>query len=216
MITSVSAAPAVTSTADSALSQITKDTDQFMKLLIAQIRNQDPLSPMEGTEFMSQLAQLTQVEQAAQTNKLVENLSSTLAMNAALSQTSLIGREVTTLSDSFALTDFGGSFSYELASSPASVSAVITDANGTVVKQIDNLSTQKGQVIDVSWDGTNTEGDLMPAGQYKVSLATPGASGSYNTYATASVESVEFAGGVPMLVLSDGRYSSATDIVRTM
>lgn len=216
MIPPVSVTAAPPTKGDSALSQLSQDTDQFMKLLIAQVRNQDPLSPMEGTEFMAQLAQLTQVEQAIQTNQNIESLSATLSMNAALSQTSLIGREVTTISETVALNDFGGAFSYELESSPASVSAIITDAAGNLVKQIDGLPTESGKVIDVAWDGTNANGDLMPSGQYKISLATPGGDGSYNTYASATVESVEFSGGIPVLRLSDGRYSATTDIVRAM
>lgn len=192
-----------------------QDYEKFISLLVAQVQNQDPLSPMDGTEFVSQLAQLTQVEQAVRTNDTLDQLNTTLEINSALSQSFLVGREVTTLSETFTLGESGGSFSYEMEGSPSAVTAVITDAGGRTVRQIAGLSTQSGVVVDVAWDGLDDSGNPMPAGEYGVSLVTPEGAGAYNTYATATVDSIEYAGGLPMMRLSDGRYASSNDIVRT-
>lgn len=205
---------AASSRADVARSQLVKDSDQFIKLLVAQVQNQDPLNPTDGTQFISQLAQLTQVEQAVQTNASLEALTATLGMSTALNQTAMIGREVTTVSETFILGAVGGRFSYEFGRSPAAVSAVITDAAGNVVRQIDGLSTESNRVIDVEWDGLDANGNYLPQGEYKVTLATPDGTGGYNTYSTSIVDSIEFAGGVPLMRLADGRTALGTDIVR--
>lgn len=216
MLSAITATPkAPLSAADQAQSQLGEDYTKFIKLLVAQVQNQDPLNPTDPTEFMGQLAQLTQVEQAVKTNKALEGLSATLSMSAALNQTALVGREVTTMSETFILGPVGGQFSYEFGESPTAVSAVITDTSGKVVKQIDGLSTESGKVIDVLWDGTDNDGNFAPEGEYKVTLATPdGSGGGYNTYATSKVEAIEFSGGAPVMKLSDGRYALSSDIVR--
>ena len=204
----------VQTAASAAQTQLVKDSDTFIKLLVTQVQNQDPLNPTDPTEFMGQLAQLTQVEQAVKTNENLEQLSTSLAMNAALNQTALVGREVTTISETFVLGPVGGQFSYEFGQSPSAVSAIIKDASGNVVRQIDGLSTESGKVIDVTWDGTDAQGNFAPEGEYSVTLATPDGSGGYNTYATSVVEAIEFSNGVPVMKLSDGRYASSKDMVR--
>lgn len=195
-------------------SYLVQDYDKFVKLLVAQVQNQDPLSPMDGTQFISQLAQLSQVEQAVKTNASLESLNATLGISSALNQTAMIGREVTALSETFVLGAVGGKFSYEFSQSPTAVSAVITDMGGNVVRQIDGLSTESGKVIDVMWDGTDSAGNFAPQGEYRVTLATPDGAGGYNTYSTSTVESIEFAGGQAIMRLADGRTTLSTDIVR--
>lgn len=202
------------SKSDSALSQLAADSDTFIKMLVAQIQNQDPTNPMESTDFVSQTAQLTQVEQAIQTNKNIESLQASLSLNAALNQTSLIGREVTTASPTFVLGSEGANFSYALESAADSVSVLISDASGKVVRQIDGMPGEGGRVFDVTWDGLDNDGVPVAPGEFRIDLATPGGSGSYETFTTSTVEAVEFAAGLPMLKLADGRYASSADIFR--
>lgn len=211
---SQAAAAAVPSKSEGALSQLAADSETFIKMLVAQIQNQDPTNPMESTDFVSQTAQLTQVEQAIQTNRNIESLQASLSLNAALNQTSLIGREVTTASPTFVLGADGASFSYALESAADSVSALIRDGSGKLVRQIDGLPGAGGRVFDVSWDGLDDDGIPVPPGEFRIDLATPGGNGSYETFTTSTVQAVEFAGGMPMLRLADGRYASSTDIFR--
>lgn len=211
-------APGQTPTADSALSQLSQDYTRFMKLLVAQVSHQDPLKPMDGTEFISQVAQLTQVEQSVQANKQIEALRAQLSLSAALGETALIGREVTIASESFVLGESGGRFSYELERQSSGVSAIITDAQGRMVRQIDNLPGAPGTLVDVAWDGLDNAGNPVAPGTYGIALSVTGAGGGepggYNTYTDANVAAIEFSQDAPMLRLGDGRLVSSRDIVR--
>lgn len=199
---------------DSALSQLTADSDTFIKMLVAQLQNQDPTNPMESTDFVSQTAQLTQVEQSIQTNRNIEALQMSIGMSAALHQTSLIGRAVTTASSTMVLDETGSAFSYALEAPAESVTALIKDGAGKVIRRIEDLPASGGEIFDVQWDGITDDGQDAPHGQYRIDLATPGGSGNYETFATSRVEAVDFAGGQPMLKLADGRYAASTDILR--
>ncbi|WP_134680518.1 flagellar hook assembly protein FlgD [Paracoccus ravus] len=202
------------SQADTALSQLSEDYTRFIKLLVAQVQYQDPLEPMDSTQFVSQIAQLTQVEQAVQTNKHIENLSAALAATSALEESQLIGREVTTFSETIVLDETGADFAYELENTPTAVSAIISDGDGNIIHQIDGLSTQSGRVIDVHWDGLDADGNPVPAGEYTVTLATPGGSGAYSTYTSSVVEYVQYDASGTTLILADGRNISSGNIMR--
>src|SRR5262249_55025658 len=69
--------------------------DQFMKLFIAQLQNQDPLSPQDSSAFLAQLAQMSQLEQATETNKRLQNLADAQSAANRASMTEMVGRSVT-------------------------------------------------------------------------------------------------------------------------
>lgn len=101
----------------------TPDYDAFLQLLVTQLKNQDPTAPVEGTEYMSQLATFSQVEQAMQTNTKLDTLLSSSAMD---NGTNMIGRHVTSAD---------GSKSGEVASVRLTADGpVATLANGTTLK----------------------------------------------------------------------------------
>lgn len=217
-ITALASAPVQASQSDNALSKLSEDYTKFMKLLVAQVSHQDPLKPMDGTQFITQVAQLTQVEQAVQTNKQFEALRAQLSLSAALSETGLIGRDVTISADSIVLGEGGSRFSYELERSSAGVSAVITDAEGRLVRQIDGLPGEAGSLVDVAWDGLDSAGNPVPPGAYGIALSITGSAGGqpggYNTYTSGQVTAIEFGQDAPLLRLGDGRVVSSRDIVR--
>lgn len=199
---------------DAALSQLSQDYTKFMKLLVAQIQHQDPMEPVDSTQFISQIAQLTQVEQAVETNKHIESLRSSLALSSAMFETAFIGRDVTVEAESFHLGEEGGSFSYELAGNASEVQAIITDATGKEVHRISNLSGAGQTMVDVRWDGRDSSGNQLPAGEYKMSIAASGGIDGYNTYTSGKVSAVEYLRDKQMLRLDDGRLVDSSDIVR--
>ncbi|MFG6082824.1 flagellar hook assembly protein FlgD [Paracoccus litorisediminis] len=215
-ISSITAGSGTTSAADGSFSQLSEDYTRFMKLLVAQIQYQDPLEPVDGTEFIAQVATLTQVEQSVQTNKNLEGLSSKLAVTGALFETSLIGREITAASDTFTLGASGGRFSYELADEASSVSAIIRDSKGKIVRQLDGLDGKAGKIVDMVWDGMDANGSMMPSGAYTIELASKGGNGAYNTYTTGRVASIEYGANSQYLKLEDGILVKSGDIVRAM
>lgn len=185
-------------------------------MLVAQVQNQDPLEPMDATQFVSQIATLTQVEQTVSLNEQMEGLRSSLAVNASLSEANLIGRTVTVPSDQLILKEDGApvSFSYELEGDAAAVSAIITDGAGNVLRQINGLSGESGALQEVIWDGYGADGTPIPAGTYYISLSAQDATGGYNTYIRDEVESVTYVAGEQLLNLANGMSSASGDIMK--
>lgn len=216
-VTSVTQSLTGTGKANGATGKLADDYQTFLTLLVAQVQNQDPLAPMESTEFVSQLAQLTQVEQSVQVNAQMESLRQQLAMNAALSETALIGREVTMPSDSFTLSENGADFSYRLAGDALQVQAQIRDSAGNLVHVISQLPTAGEKMHHVQWDGRLASGELAPVGRYSLSMAAAGADGAdgaYSSYAAGVVEAVEYDGGKTWLQLADGQRVQSGEIIR--
>lgn len=148
--------------------------DEFLRLLVMQLRFQDPMNPLKGTEFAAQLAQFSSVEQLANINT---HLSESLQNNALLAQSinnalsaTLIGQEVRATSDAFS---FDGTtprqLGYTLPAPVESVAVKIYDSAGNVVKTFRNSSTQKGDTV-LEWDGTDDRGKPAPAGTYTFSV----------------------------------------------
>jgi flagellar basal-body rod modification protein FlgD len=144
--------------------------DDFLKLLITQLRYQDPLEPMKGTEFAAQLAQFSSVEQLANINT---NLTETLATNQLMTQSignslaaTMIGKGVKASADEFRFTGSGDvRLGYTLPVSAAEVTVRVYDSTGALVRTITNAGTDKGDST-VVWDGTNDSGQTMAEGKY--------------------------------------------------
>lgn len=185
-------------------------TDQFLNILLAQLKYQDPTQPMKGTEFIDSISRLSGVEQSINTNKYLENISSLL--KGANSQTgnpvSYIDKTVDFNSSQFALVDGIGNFSYFLdeTNTPQSVAMVIKDSTGKVV--VETFGTNKPGLNTVKWDGTDMSGNQLPAGLYTVSIqhqdpATVGTSKpeymEVSTFTTGKVTEADFTGDEPTL-----------------
>lgn len=145
--------------------------DQFMQLLIAQLKNQDPLEPQENGEFLSQLAQF---ETAAGTEKLqnsFDNFSTNMQSASALQASSLVGRSVFA-PGGIAQLEAGQNVAgqVDLGSSTTNLMIEITDAAGQFVKTIP-MGTQAAGEVNFTWDGTDQDGNYLPPGGYQVTAA---------------------------------------------
>ncbi len=150
-------------TADDELGQ-----DAFLKLVVAQLENQDPLKPMENGEFLSQLAQFQSVTGIDELNNSVEKMANAFQSNQALQASSLVGRWVVVPSDkSFLWKDADLSGSVEIPNNADSVQVQIKDASGTVVKQID-LGDQPAGTVNFQWDGLAEDGTALSSGEYSL------------------------------------------------
>lgn len=186
----------------------------FLNLLVTQVSYQDPLNPVEGTDFIAQLATLTGVEQSLKMNEQMEALRAQLGLSAALSESSLIGRTVTVPSDQIELGAGGASFSYELGSPSDSVTAIITDAAGNPVRELSGLPGPAGERVSLHWDGTDASGAALPPGRYGIALAASDAAGGYDTFASFRVASVSFDAGRQYLDLEGGGSVTSDQIIR--
>lgn len=199
-----------------ALKKLSEDYTSFLKLLTAQIQHQDPLQPIDSTAFVSQLAQLTQVEQTVQSNTNLEQINSQLAAAAAMSDIQLIGHDVLLATDRVELEDGAAKFEYQVDDDAGLVKAVIKAEDGTVVRELTGLAGLASEVHKVTWDGLDKNGMPVPDAVFTVEIeaeTTEGISVSASVYATATVEELSFEAGRPMLILSNGTTTYSGQIV---
>lgn len=142
--------------------------EQFMQLMIAQLRNQDPTKPMDPADFLGQLAQFGTVSGIQSMQSSLTSLSDALRSSQVLGGTNLVGHAVLADASEAVLGTTGvvaGTTTIPAGASEAGI--VITDASGQLVRRMP-LSTQEGEAEFV-WDGNTDLGERAPAGNYTVS-----------------------------------------------
>lgn len=206
---------AQTSGAGLSKARLDADYQSFLKLLIAQVSNQDPLEPMDSTTFVSQLAQLTQVEQAIVTNSNLESIDARLGNVEALADVQLIGRDVTVPSDRIELRDGAAELSYRLAGAAARVTVTIRAPDGTLLRELPGQPVTADVSHAVTWDGRDFEGLPVPDGLFQVAVTATDAAGApvaYQTTTTSRVEQLTFRDGFPLLILRNGAEAFAGSV----
>ena len=164
--------------------------DAFLKLIITQLENQDPLKPMDNAEFLSQLAQFKSVTGIDDLKSSVDNMATALQSNQALQASSMVGRWVMVPSEQGFLWDQAGmAGSVEVPTSSSQVLVTITDKFGQPVHQID-LGPQRKGSVDFQWDGVDQNGVVHSPGQYKVT-AMANISGEFEAIETMAIVPVE-------------------------
>jgi flagellar basal-body rod modification protein FlgD len=191
--------------------------EAFLELLIGQLTNQDPLSPMQDHEFVAQLATFSSLEQLESIN---DGMQASLLMNQSVNNslaTNLIGKEVLVAGDSVKLPAEGDvSFQVQLAQD-ASVTIRITDESGQVVREIQKGSLSDGS-NDVAWDGKTSEGVRAEAGEYNVEIVATDANGvdvAAQLRVRARVDGVRFHEGSGFLLVN-GEEVALSSIVEVL
>jgi flagellar basal-body rod modification protein FlgD len=140
---------------------------QFMQLMIAQLRNQDPTKPVDPSQFLGQLAQFGTVSGIQDMQNSLSTLSDSLRSSQLLGGTSLVGHEVLAVADTARLGAAGGiGGAIEIPEGTNAAVVVVTDASGQLVRRLP-LSTQQG-MAEFQWDGNTDLGDRAPAGNYSI------------------------------------------------
>ncbi len=177
--------------------------EQFLELMVAQLKNQDPLKPMQNGEFLGQLAQFGTVNGIQQLQQSFASLSASLQSNQALMASSLVGRSVLVPSAQAARGDSGAvSGVVDLPVASASVSVGIYTEAGELVRRID-LGAQGAGQVRFTWDGMSDGGQMLPPGQYRIRAESSdgGVTTARDTLISAKVDSVSL-GGTQGLMLN--------------
>jgi len=190
--------------------------EDFLTLMITQFKNQDPFEPMDNGEFLGQLAQFSTVNGIESLNGAFAGLAGSLRDEQALQAANLVGREVLAQADDgfFDGTDpLGGAV--ELGGAASNVQIDITDASGRLVRRLD-LGEQYSGTVPFDWNGRDTNGDVMPAGQYQINARVIRGQNteSVAAYVRARVESVtlgQFGGGLS-LNIAGGKQLSLSQV----
>ncbi|GAB3375233.1 flagellar hook assembly protein FlgD [Spongiibacter taiwanensis] len=144
------------------------DQDDFMKLMLQQLKNQDPFKPTDNTEFISQMAQLTSVSGISEMNANLATLADSLYSAQLLEASSLIGKEVLVDSNKIALPSSGGvGGQLTLPVSSTAVNVEILTPGGEVVGKV-SLGPQNAGDVPFEWNGVGLNGNRLPPGNYQI------------------------------------------------
>ena len=171
MISSTSASGTATAPATSTSSTnnaVIESQDRFLKLLVTQMKNQDPLNPMDNAQVTSQMAQLSTVSGIDKLNSTLQALSSSMIASQSMQAASMIGHVVMVPGNKIELVNGQSVAALDLTQPADSVSVEITDASGNVVRNM-NLGSQSTGNVAVQWDGLNNLGQPVADGSYKLS-----------------------------------------------
>lgn len=171
-------------TVNAGIGSLATNYQTFLQLLTAQLKNQDPLSPLETNEFTQQLTAMTGVQQQLLTNQLLTQMISQGQLDISGSAVNLIGKQVTAENPNVTLTDGKAEFSYSLGAEAASSTIEIVNANGQVVYSTSGKDNAEGP-HKLVWNGRNSNGKQMPDGDaYAIRVTAKDADG--NKIATGS------------------------------
>lgn len=170
--------------------------EDFLALLTTQLANQDPLSPVDNKEFITQMSQFSSVDSLQTLVNQFDELSSSLTSNQALQASALVGRSVLVSGSEGYLPEEGviaGQLNLERTT--GNVRFEIKDPSGQVVRSI-AVGTQEAGDLDFIWDGFDNNGQQMPAGNYTIAAygQVSGSTEQLSTSIVARVQSVNLRG----------------------
>ena len=203
MITTVAPGTTGSAAAEAAMKQSTgMNKDDFLKLFVTQLQNQDPLNPQDGTQFIGQLAQLTQVEQAYNTNTNLQSMLNQGSNSATLAAITLIGKQVEAPGSQVDLkSGTPATINFTLEKSADQVTVSVLDAAGAVVKTL-SAGAKGAGTGNVAWDGTDNAGAQLASGAYSFSVSAKDASGNAVAgmgLVRGKVDGVDMSGAAPVL-----------------
>lgn len=188
----------------------------FLKLLVTQLQNQDPTSPVDSSQMTTQLAQINTVSGIAQLNTSLTSLSTQLAAGQQTQAALLIGSNVLAPGNSLTVKSGAATpFGVQLASNVSNLTLTVKNAAGTVVNTI-NAGSQSAGTVPFNWTPTDASGNTLSDGKYTISATYTDANGTPQTatvLTAAQVQSVvKQADGTAGLVLSNGSTVGLTQV----
>jgi flagellar basal-body rod modification protein FlgD len=140
-------------------------SDRFLKLLVTQLKNQDPMNPMENAELTTQLAQMSTVEGVSKLNTSLEGLVSQYKTSQAMQGAALVGRQVMAEGNTLTLNSAGAAGGINLAAAADSLKVKVFDDGGMHIQTLD-VGEQPAGLVKFVWDGKNSSGETQAEGNY--------------------------------------------------
>ncbi len=190
--------------------QTGSDQDLFMQLLVEQLKNQDPLSPMDSQDFVAQMAEFSSLEKLSSIDvNVAEGTNMDLILTQSINNTmaaTLIGKEISAIGDTVA---FDGSndqeLQFRLDDSADKVTITIKNEDGKVVRILDEEAVMEEGDHSLVWNGKDSDGVLLEAGIYQFEVTASKKDGApviSTTLMNGLVEAVRFDGGSAMLIVN--------------
>lgn len=183
----------------SALQADTVGKDEFLQMMIAQLKNQDPLNPLDGTDFTAQLAQFSSLEQLVNMNDQMQNLNLYQSSLNNAESVNLIGKEVTAQGDTIKADGLSVDLMYNLSGNAQKVTIKIYDEGGSLVKTLEPGSQKEGK-NSIAWDSSG-----FATGNYTFEVSANNANGDSipaYTEIQGRVTGVTFMNGSPYLFVN--------------
>jgi flagellar basal-body rod modification protein FlgD len=210
---STSVTGALTSAAGSGLSSV--DFNTFLKLLVAQLKNQDPLNPLDGTEFTGQIAQFSTLEQQINGNNYLSQILEQRDYGQQTLATSYLGKVVLAPGTGISLGDSGGTeFGYKLDGTASKVDVSIYDEDGTLVRSVSGDGAEGNHIV--TWDGKDDDGNTLAAGNYTVAVKSTDKDGKVvatTPMVYGKVASILNDSGTSSLIMADGSTVELADVL---
>ncbi len=181
----------VTTTGITAKKEAENPQDRFLKLLVTQMKNQDPLKPLDNAEVTSQLAQISTVTGIDKLNTTLQLLTSDFEDSQSIAATEMIGHSAFVPGKSISLDGDGAIAGIELAQPVDQLTVTIFDSSGIAIRKIDR-DAQPAGISTIGWDGMTDSGTQAANGDYTfaVSAKQDGKDIKINTLSFGSVNSV--------------------------
>lgn len=204
-IDGVSSSTGTTSGLTGSNTTIAENFDTFLSLLTTQLKNQNPLDPLDTNQFTSQMVQFTSVEQQLKTNEYLKALTLSTATRTSAEAVSFIGKTVTASGATSELVDGSATWSFNAGRDAPNSVVTVTDANGnTVFTDTTNFAMGDGSY---TWDGHDSAGNQLPDGTYSITIDARDDNGyiPVSTRMTGQVSGVDLSGDEPYLVIGQSK-----------
>lgn len=189
--------------ANAASKSLLTNYDTFLRLLTAQLRVQDPMSPMDAEKFTEQLVQFSSVEQQIQTNQKLESMLAAMVSSAALGLVNYIGKTVEAAGDITQMKNGKATWTLDSSGAADDASVVIRNSAGAIVHE-GTMDLTKGENT-FEWDGKLANGQTAPDGAYQIEVKGTKQDGSavtINTRVKGVVTGVDTSGSEPFLTVN--------------
>lgn len=202
------ATAAATATAATTSKTKTLGQSDFLNLLVAQLKYQDPLNPSDPTEFTAQLAQYSQLEQLFNLNDSMSSLATAQDNSERLSALSLIGQEVVVEGAEFTLGEKEVQIGYKVDGAATGIKLRIEDNAGRTVATLTAKDLSEGNHF-LTWNGQDSAGNKLAAGNYTIvadATVSTGSNATVSPLVRAEVTGIDLSGSVPLIVTGMGEY----------
>ena len=213
MIFSATNAPSVTDATGTKANAATDPAaaqDRFLKLLVAQLNNQDPMNPLDNAQMTSQIAQINTVTGIQQLNQTMASMATQFNSLQVMQGTTLIGRNVMTEGSTLAVADKVGKGGFELASPATSVKVDVLNASGQVIETVDLGAKAVGRHT-FEWDASGYTGSTEGL-QFRITAANGSTKIASTSLALSKVTAAGAEDGQLKLTLANGKTISYSDI----
>ncbi len=191
--------------------------DRFLKLLVTQLKNQDPLNPMDNAQITTQMAQISTVSGIDKLNTTLQSMAVSFGTGQSLQATAMIGHNVLAAGNTMQLQDGTALGGIALPQAADSVVVSVRDASGLVLHKV-NLGAQEAGVVSFQWDGVTDSGASATPGSYSFSVEAMQGGNKVEATALAlgRVGSVSQANGTVQLNIDGQGPVALADIKRVM